>query len=96
MRAVISARIAKNILEDAISALNIEKPDKGLEKEYRYFDTKYYTVENVVGMSVEEAKDKLKNFTIEYSGTGSKVIATSPKAGKRVAEGSTIRVMLDD
>ena len=96
MRAVISARIAKNILEDAISALNIEKTDKGLEKEYRYFDTKYYTVENVVGMSVEEAKDKLKNFTIEYSGTGSKVIATSPKAGKRVVEGSTIRVMLDD
>ena len=90
----VSAPIAKNILEDSITALDIKQPTQGLEKEYRYFDTKYYTLENVVGLDVKEAKEKLKNFTIEYSGTGNKVISMSPKEGSRIAEGSTIRLML--
>ena len=90
----VSAPIAKNILEDSITALDIKQPTQGLEKEYRYFDTKYYTLENVVGLDVKEAKEKLKNFTIEYSGTGNKVISMSPKSNSRLAEGSTIRLML--
>ena len=90
----VSAPIAKNILEDSITALDIKQPIQGLEKEYRYFDTKYYTLENVVGLDVKEAKEKLKNFTIEYSGTGNKVISMSPKSNSRLAEGSTIRLML--
>ena len=90
----VSAPIAKNILEDSITALDIKKPTQGLEKEYRYFDTKYHTLENVVGLDIEEAKEKLKNFTIEYSGTGNKVISMSPKSNSRIAEGSTVRLML--
>jgi stage V sporulation protein D (sporulation-specific penicillin-binding protein) len=66
----VAAPIAKSILEDAITALNIEKPEGGISKEYRYFDTKYETVEDVVGLTAKEAREKLKNFTIEYSGTG--------------------------
>ena len=90
----VSAPIAKNILEDAISALDIKKPSKGLEKEYRYFDTKYYTLEDVVGMDVTSAKEKLSKFTIEYSGKGTKVVSMSPEAGSRIAEGSVVRLMV--
>ena len=90
----VSAPIAKSILEDSITALNIKKPKKGLEKEYRYFDTKYYTLENVVGLDINEAKELLKNFDVEYSGQGSKVISMSPKQGSRIKVGSVVRLML--
>lgn len=90
----VSAPIAKSILEDSITALNIKKPKKGLEKEYRYFDTKYYTLDNVVGLDITEAKELLKNFDVEYSGQGSKVISMSPKQGSRIKEGSVVRLML--
>ena len=75
-------------------ALKINKPPIGLEKEYRYFDTKYYTVNNVVGMDIDEAKEMLKKFKIEYSGTGDKVIDMSPNSGSRIPEGSVIRLMI--
>lgn len=91
----VAAPIAKSILEDSIVALDIDEPEQGIEKEYRYLlDTKYYTLEDVVGMDVKEAKEKLSNFTVEYSGTGNKVLSMSPSAGSRVAEGSVVRLML--
>ena len=36
----------------------------------------------------------LTEFSVEYSGKGSKVIEMSPEAGSRVAEGGIIRLML--
>ena len=90
----VSAPIAKIILEDTITALDIKKPEMGLSKEYRYFDIKYYTVNNVVGMDVKEAKKQLDKFKIEYSGTGDKVISMSPSSGSRIAEGSVVRLMV--
>ena len=90
----VSAPIFKNIAEDAIVALKIKKPKPGLEKEYRYFDTKYYTLDNVVGMRVDEAKELLKNFRVEYSGTGDKIIGMSPNKGSRIPEGSIVRLMV--
>ena len=90
----VSAPIFKNIAEDAIVALDIKKPSAGIEKEYRYFDTKYYTVPNVIDYDVVEARKILDKFTVEFSGTGNNVISMSPNAGSRVSEGSTIRLML--
>lgn len=91
----VSAPIAKNILEDSIVALEIEKQDNGLSKEYRYLlDTKYYTVPDVVGMDIDDAKKMLTEFSIEYSGKGNKIIEMSPEANSRVPENSTIRLML--
>lgn len=92
----VSAPIAKAILEDSIPALNIEKPTSGLEKEYFWYDTKFYTIPDVVGLPLKEAKSQLKNFQIEYSGTGNTIKSTSPTAGTRIAENSTIRVFLTD
>lgn len=91
----VSAPIVKNIMEDAIVALGIEKQEGGTEKEYQWYDKKYYTVENVVGLSKKEATSILKNFSVEYSGSGSTVISQSPEAGSRIAEGSSVRVYLN-
>lgn len=92
----VAAPIAKNILEDAITALDIEKPNGGISKEYRYYDTKYETVENVVGMTAKDARKKLSNFNVEYSGNGTMVVSMSPEAGSRIVVGSTVRLMLEN
>ncbi len=93
-RATVAAPIAKNILEDTISALDIKKPSEGILKEYRYFDVKYVSVPNVVGLNKKDSREYLKNFLIEYSGVGEHIVSMSPDAGSRVPAGSTIRLML--
>lgn len=90
----VSAPIAKSILVDAIVALKIEKPSGGIEKEYQWYEQEYLKLEDVVGMKIEEAKKVLKDFTIEYTGNGNKVIFMSPTAGTSIMKGSTIRIML--
>ena len=90
----VSAPIVKNIMEDAIVALNIEKQEGGTEKKYQWYDKKYYTVENVIGKTKKEATSSLKNFSIEYSGNGNTVISQSPEAGTRIAGGERVRLYL--
>lgn len=90
----VSAPIVKNIMEDAIVALGIEKQEGGTEKKYQWYDKKYYTVPLVVGKSKKEAISSLKNFSVEYSGSGDMIISQSPEAGSRIAEGSSVRLYL--
>ena len=90
----VAAPIAKNILTDAISALNIKKSKEGLDKIYQWYDVKYYKVENVEGLTVKEATKLLKNFQVEYTGIGDKVLAQSPAAGTSLPQNSTIRLLL--
>ena len=89
----VSAPIAREVLLDSISALNI-KAKGGLEKKYNWNDKKAYTLNDVVGMDVNDAIKMLKPFKVEYSGTGNKVIYMSPKPGTRIIEGSTIKLMV--
>lgn len=91
----VSAPIVKNILSDAIVPLGIEKQSDGTEKKYQWYDKKYYNVEDVVGLTKKEAASKLKNFSIEYSGSGDNVINQSPAAGSRIAEGEKVRLYLN-
>ena len=42
----------------------------------------------------KEATSNLKNFSIEYSGSGNTVISQSPDAGTRIAGGERIRLYL--
>ncbi len=90
----VSAPIVRNIMEDVISALDIEKQEGGTEKEYQWYDKKYYSVPNVVGMSKRDATSSLKNFTVEYSGSGDNVISQSPEENTRIPEGSPVRLYL--
>ena len=92
----VAAPIAKNILTDAISALDIKPSTSVIEKKYQWYDTKYYTVPNVVGKNVNDAKKELKQFQIEYTGTGDIILSQSPKEGTRIAENSTIRLLLSN
>ncbi len=90
----VSAPVVRNIMEDVITALNIEKQEGGTEKEYQWYDKKYYDVPNVVGMSKKEATGCLKNFTVEYSGSGDNVISQSPEENTRIPEGASVRLYL--
>ena len=90
----VSAPIVKNIMEDAITSLNIEKQDGGTEKKYQWYDKKYYTVPNVVGKSKKEATSMLKSFSVEYSGSGDVVVNQSPDSDSRIVEGEKVRLYL--
>ena len=90
----IAAPIAKNVLNAAISALEIEERYDGMTKEYNYGDKRYYTLPNVVGMDTKEAVTNLKPFKVEFSGSGSKVIYQSPSANSYMQEGEVVRLML--
>ena len=90
----IAAPIAKNVLNAAISALEIEERYDGMTKEYNYGDKRYYTLPNVVGMDTKEAVTNLKPFKVEFSGSGSKVIYQSPSADSYMQEGEVVRLML--
>ena len=91
---VVSAPIAKSILTDAISILDIKKRNTTTEKKYNWDDKKYYTVTNVVGKTPKEASKELSKYNVEYSGNGNVVISQSPDANTRLKEGSTVRLML--
>lgn len=86
--------IARRILLDIIDALDIEKQEGGVEKDYEWSDKIYYEVPDVVGKTPDEAKELLEHFTIEYSGSGEKIISQSPEAGTRLEDGSTVKLML--
>jgi len=90
----VSAPIAKNIMIDIISKLNISPSDYTLEKTYNWYDTKYTTVPNVLNQEIKEAKKQLKNLTIEYSGTGTIIKSISPSVGTYLPEKSTIKILL--
>ena len=90
----VSAPIAKSVLQTAIEVLGIEPSSEGMEKEYNWMDTKYITLPDVTGMSLEEAKKILKGFNLEFSGEGNTVLYQSPNAGYYIKEGGTVKLML--
>jgi len=91
---VVAAPIAKAILQDSIDALDIKKREVTSEPKYEWDDKKYYVVPNVVGKTPKDASKELKSYNVEYSGTGSIIVAQTPDANTRLEEGSTIRLML--
>ena len=92
----VAAPIAKAILEDSITALNIEKSDKVIEKNYQFWEKKYVKIPNVVNKKLSDVKDKLSSFEVQYTGSGEYIIFQSPSANERVLEGSKIRILLSD
>ncbi len=90
----VSAPIAKNIMLDIISELQIKKSDYTLPKTYQWYDIKYYPVPDIVGMNIHEAKKLLRNFTPEYSGNGDIIKSISPDSGTIIKEKGIIRILL--
>ena len=91
---VVAAPVVKNIMLDAIDALNIKEQKTNTEKKYEWYDKKYYTVPNVIGMDLKEAKKILDKFEIKIEGTGNTIIEQSPKDETRLQEGNIIRLYL--
>ncbi len=90
----VAAPIAKSILEAAIPALGIKSSTEGMAKEYNWMDVKYHQIPDVTGKSLDEAKDVLKGYSLEYSGTGETVLYQTPEANSYVKEGGTIKLLL--
>lgn len=90
----VSAPIAKSILIDAIEALDIKPSNDGYDKVYQWYDTKYYKVPEVVGLTVKEANKLLKNFKIEYAGEGNIIKEQSPKKDSYIKENGIVRLLL--
>lgn len=86
--------IARRILLDIIDALDIEKQEGEVEKDYEWNDKVSYKVPNCIGKTKEEAKKLLVNFEIEYSGSGDKVLEQSPKAGTMHEDGGVVKLLL--
>lgn len=91
----VAAPLARNFLQSAISILGLEYDDEGMPKEYVYPDKKYYSVPDVSGLTLKEAIKQLKNFKVEYEGSGT-VKYQSPDSGVDLYEGDTIRLYLSE
>ena len=92
----VAAPLAKNIMYDIISELNIKQDKNTLSKTYNWYDTKYTVVPNVINLNLSEAKKQLKDLTIEYSGNGNIIKNVSPNPGTYLKVNSTIKVLLSD
>ena len=94
----IAGPIARNVLMDAIDALNIKKPKDASEKNYNkeLNEKKYVTVPNLIGLTKEEASSLIEELTPLYSGNGEIITYQSPKAGTRILENEKIRIMLNE
>lgn len=86
--------IARRILLDIIDALKIEKQNEAIDKDLEWNDKVTYTVNNVIGKSLSDAKQELVNFKIVVEGEGNIIFDQSPKAGTVLEDGSKVRVFL--
>ena len=89
-----TAPIARRILLDIIDTLDIEKQEGAIEKVKQWDDPIYYTVPDVIGMTVKEATKMLYPLQVEYSGRGDTVIEQSPSVGEKVESTMKVRLLL--
>lgn len=90
-----SAPIAKSIFEGIIDLYELPYSNDGIAKEYTYLDQKYITMPDLIGMDKKEARSLLQGFTVEYSGSGEIITETNPKAGTRIKEGTSVKLLLN-
>lgn len=91
---VVSAPVAKNVLTSAIEIFGIEPSKEGMPREYTWLDVKYIKIPSVIGMNKKKASSVLKEFKVEYSGSGDKVIYQSPASDYYAPVGETIKLLL--
>lgn len=91
---VVAAPIVGTIIEDSLSALNIERRTDGMEKEYMWPEQPKIKVPDLIGVKKGELMEYMVNLSIETYGEGDYVTDQSPRPGTSVEEGSTIRLYL--
>ena len=91
----VSAPIAGSIFKEIINLYDLKEDYEGLPKTYKWDDIVYEMVPDVINMSKKEAQKLLKNFTIEYSGNGDKVVDISPSPGNRIKQRGVVKLLLN-
>ena len=91
----VAAPIAGSIFKEIINLYDLKEDYTGLPKTYRWDDIIYEMVPDVINMSKKEAQKLLKNFTIEYSGEGDKVVDISPSPGNRIKQNGVVKLLLN-
>ena len=89
----IAAPVARNILKDSIDILNIKEPTGYSEKNYNFYEKKYIQVSDVKGKTLSEALKLLKDFKVEYTGSGRVIYQSTTN---RIQEGETVKLMLGE
>lgn len=89
----IAAPVARNILKDSIDILNIKEPTGYSEKNYNFYEKKYIQVSDVKGKTLSEALKILKDFKVEYTGSGRVIYQSTTD---RIQEGETVKLMLGE
>ena len=82
------------MLEEAINVLKIKPDLEGMERKYEWYENEYIKLPDVKGLNVKDASKILKDFKLEYSGSGEKVLYTMPEAGYYVKRDGTVKIML--
>ncbi|MGG4147369.1 stage V sporulation protein D [Paenibacillus algorifonticola] len=94
---LVAAPIVRNMMEDALTVLQVPQREKQIGKVYKYGETPIVAVPNLIGKTVSDIYEDLNmNFNLTSAGTGQTVIRQAPAAGTRVDRGSTIRIYLGD
>ena len=88
------APIVKNVLEDVLVYLDVEKVDSQIEKTKLWSDPIQIKVDNYIGKNVKEVKNNDLNFV--FIGDGETVIDQLPKANTMLDELGTVWIYLDD
>lgn len=93
---VVAAPIVGNIMSDSLRALGVEERTTGLAKKYQWPDQPMVEVPDLIGLSKDELSRYLLNLSIDEDGEGNYVIDQTPEPGKKVEQGSTIRILLGE
>lgn len=84
------APMVKEVMEESMHILNIEKQSGGIPLSVRYYiDKRRYTVENYVGKNVGLIRRSIY-YNIEIIGNGDKIISQYPEANDIIEEGGTV------
>lgn len=97
---IIAAPVVGNVLADSLHYLGVKPSTDGLQREYQFTDIKPIEVPPIAGMTVAEAQKEMYGsglqLKVETSGKGDYIVEQQPKAGAKVAPGSTVRLYLSD
>ncbi|QVK21827.1 stage V sporulation protein D [Mycoplasmatota bacterium] len=87
---VVAAPLVKEVLQEALPLLGIEKQDNQIDREVRFWiDTPFYDVKNYIGMSKKDVS-RSPFYNVEIKGDGEEIVAQIPIQGERILEGGTI------
>lgn len=93
---VVAAPIVGKIIEDSLRYMGVEERESPIEKEYRWGEEMLVEVPNLIGRTDKELQRMYFSFPIEAAGQGNVVIKQQPEPGKKVTQGSPIRVLMGE